>query len=218
MSESSHHSDSDLGSGLMSDEASGSSKNQRGVADHLTDASTHAHEVTSSKSDIHEDLSALRPPSMVTKRLIHEVARVEKALANIDAPDDFEDDEVHSLTDPECDEALDELNQAISEVEALVAALQKKVDSPEDPDSSECFDCVTMRIEMASMKSRMEGLEAELAASRARLEELERGGKRTATPESSGPKSPVAAVSASSRLRNVTAALTKALSSRKSTA
>ena len=173
----------------------------------ITDAGLLAHDTRAGQTTFHDDLSALRPPSMVTKRLLHEVSKVEKAVLGIASPSDMDDDEDSAIVDEECDAALDDLNQAISEVEALVAALQQQVANPEPPASSECFDCVSLRCEIDS-------LQAELSASKARIAELEKGVKPT-TPESPGPKSPPA-VSASSRLRNVTAALSKALHARTS--
>ena len=185
----------------------GSVSNASSSTETVTDSNLLARDTQAGQTDVHDDLSALRPPSMVTKRLLHEVAKLEKAVIGISSPSDMDDDEDSPIVDEECDAALDDLNQAISEVEALVAALQKQVANPEPPASSECFDCVSLRCEIDS-------LQAELSASKSRIAELEKGVKPT-TPESPGPKSPPA-VSASSRLRNVTAALSKALHARTS--
>jgi hypothetical protein len=160
---------------------------------------------------VHEDSS--KSNSLVSKRLLNGISRLEESansfLKDVVAIDVHPDD--HPASDTSS--TMVELTNAISEIEELVVALQTGKRSSESICESECFNCVTLQCENESMKARISGLEQELKAWKVRVDELSTASGRVTPPpiphaERTGP-SPL--MSASMRLKSVTAALNKAL-------
>lgn len=106
---------------------------------------------------------------------------------------------------------LDELNTVISEVEALVKSLQAK---NEHLSAAECSSCAPLKQDNDRLRGRVSELEGLVGSYESRIETMENDTKH-AKPDS--PPSPAASglLTASMRLRNVTAALNKALYTKK---
>ena len=111
--------------------------------------------------------------------------------------------------------ALDDLNAVITEVESLVRSLQSgpKVASPRA-----CSDCPPLRSENVELKSKIVSLEVEVSGLGSRCGALEEELREArAMAAAASPRSPTATnlMTASARLKAVTAALNKALNSNK---
>lgn len=165
----------------------------------------------------HEEL--MKSTSLVTKRLLNEVGRLESAATTL-----LNERNSGSMSDAgdaalDCENAYSQLNAAITEMESTVQKIQiDNRKSTADNTISECFDCVTRQCEIDNLRSRVAVLEGEAVSYRTRIDELSNlSGKGTPPPSHHSEKmGPSPLVSASMRLKSVTAALNKALHSRKS--
>jgi hypothetical protein len=165
----------------------------------------------------HEEL--MKSTSLVTKRLLNQVNRLESVTVCL--LDDKLCDSVSDVADVslDCEAAYSQLNAAISEMESTVHQIQiANRKSTAENTVAECFDCVSRQCEVDSLRSRVSVLEREAVSYRTRLDELSTlSGKGTPPPSHHSEKvGPSPLVSASMRLKSVTAALNKALHSRKS--
>lgn len=106
---------------------------------------------------------------------------------------------------------LDELNTVISQVEALVKSVQAE---NEHLSAAECSSCTLLRHDNDRLRGKVSELEGLVGSYESRIETMENDTKH-AKPDS--PPSPAASglLTASMRLRNVTAALNKALYTKK---
>ncbi len=154
--------------------------------------------------------------SLVTRKLLNNVTRIEDITNSLVKDAVISDLEGHSRSSDASAEPFCELADSIAEIEGLVKSLQAP---PHDKEGIEndCFTCVSLKCELDSMRSRITGLEKELVYWKGRVDELSTtSGKATPPPtahvERAGP-SPL--LSASMRLKSVTAALNKALHARK---
>ena len=148
--------------------------------------------------------------SLVSKRLLNDIGRLEEVtnsfFKDVVVIDVFPEEQPHS----DADQSLDELSKAISEIEELVISLQSQKQAEAESCESECFSCVTLQCENESMRARIGALEQELKVRKGRVDELS-----TASGKATPPPGPSPLMSASMRLKTVTAALNKALHTRK---
>jgi hypothetical protein len=160
---------------------------------------------------VHEEQLKLSN-SLVSKRLLNNVGRLEEATNGLMS--ELVSCSLSVMTDDSINAsaAFADLNETIAEIENLVKRLK------EPSEDSECFTCVSLRCENESLKSHIMNLEKENSSYKERMDDLSTAAGK-ATPQSAlSPEKhvgPSPLVSASMRLKSVTAALNKALHARK---
>ena len=150
--------------------------------------------------------------SLVSKRLLNSIGRIEDATSSlIDYAIVSDISEIRGESD--------DMSAAFAELNAVICDLETTIKNLRDaPDDRECFSCVSLQCENDSMKDRISVLEKELTFCRERIDDSSTAaGKVTPQPVPIPEKTvgPSTLVSASMRLKSVTAALNKALHPRK---